>query len=83
MSHKRLTFCHVADKYSYSSEAKALKFVERREDLKRAYYCPHCDGYHTTSMGSEDAEKYLGVREERVTSIDDVVKRLQELKTKL
>lgn len=80
-NHKALKYCSAAQKYTYSSEAKALKFVEAREDLKRAYYCPHCDGYHTTSQDLRNAIKYSGVVvDETEPTIDAIRLRLKELK---
>lgn len=83
-NHKGLNWCHVAQKYSYSSEAKADKFVKVRPDLKRSYYCSHCDGYHTTSMDMEKAVKYVGLEiDETPVTLDNIQKRLKELTQKL
>lgn len=89
--HVKLTLCQVTKKYSYSSEAKALKFVAVRQDLERAYYCSHCDGYHTTSQKLEDTIRYGGIDEEELENlkqpeditIDLVAQRLNQLKSKL
>lgn len=89
--HARLEYCNVADKYTYSSEAKALKFVSARNDLTRAYYCPHCDGYHTTSKSIGQVISYGVLGPEEIESfhhfdnitIDLVAERLKQLKEKL
>lgn len=82
--HKKLVWCQKAQKYSYQSESKAMKAVVKYNDIQRAYYCSDCDGYHTTSMSQENAEKYIGLKkEEAPTSLDMVAERLKQLTQKL
>lgn len=91
IGHVKLTFCPKAKKYTYSSEAKALKFVESRSDLQRAYYCPHCDGYHVTSQKLEDTIRFGGMDDEELENLEQpeeitldlVAERLKQLKNKL
>ena len=80
--------CPVTKKSIYSSEAKALKFVDRYEDIKRAYYCEHCDGYHTTSKTIGQVVSYGVVEKEELEqpkeiTIDMLAERLKELGDKL
>lgn len=80
--------CSVTKKSIYSSEAKALKFVNRYEDIKRAYYCEHCDGYHTTSKtigqvvsyGVVEADEFIQPKE---ITVDMLTARLKQLKSEL
>lgn len=48
----KIEYCKKTKKFIYSSEAKAIRAMNRYPDIKRVYYCGHCDGYHTTSMGT-------------------------------
>lgn len=88
MNRGAMKVCPVTKKSIYSSEAKALKFVDRYEDIKRAYYCEHCDGYHTTSKtigqvvsyGVVDKEDFI--QPEEIT-MDMLAERLKELGDKL
>ncbi len=41
--------CEKTKKYCYSSESKAFKAVIKYTEIKRCYYCYHCESWHTTS----------------------------------
>ena len=38
------------------SQAKAERLKISYDDIKRCYYCDHCEGYHITSV---DSTKYI------------------------
>lgn len=45
------TYCKHTGKFCYSSEAKAIRAVNKHYNLRRVYFCEHCDSYHTTKIG--------------------------------
>ena len=88
MNRGAMKICPATKKCIYSSEAKAMKFVNRYEDIKRVYYCEHCDGYHTTSKTLGQVISYGVLSKEEVNepgniSMEMLAKRLKELRDKL
>lgn len=84
MKHDKSTYrsCTQTGKYSYSSEAKALRAVNGYESIKRYYYCEYCNGWHTTKM-NENIAVSNGVKDKpkrnRKVSNNKIQKRLNKL----
>ena len=45
-----IEICKETGKNSFSSEAQATRRMNSYKDIQRVYYCPHCDGFHLTSV---------------------------------
>jgi hypothetical protein len=82
MKEKDQKHCPTADKYSYSSEAKATRALTRYDEIKRIYFCEHCEGYHSTSMDEETSESFGYLEQKPEITSEDVEKRLQALLNK-
>ena len=41
-------YCGFSGKYRYTSESKALRAINRYDEIARAYICPSCSDWHTT-----------------------------------
>ena len=82
-----VSFCKMEKgKMIYSSEAKANRAIHRYEDIIRYYFCPKCEGYHTTSMDFITAiEKGVDVDVDVKGEVDlnYVAERISELEYKL
>jgi transcriptional regulator NrdR family protein len=80
-----IKYCKGNGKFCYSSEAKAMRAMNKYDDIKRYYFCKSCDSWHTTSYDANDAVEG-GVIDQREQSneIDNniVAKRLKNLKRK-
>ncbi|MCT1526218.1 hypothetical protein [Sphingobacterium hotanense] len=50
-------FRHIKDIYG-----KRVKHRQGRPVQKRAYYCPHCDGFHLTKWGKSDFKTYQEIQ---------------------
>ena len=44
--------CRQTGKHIYNSEAKANRAKNKYPDIRRYYHCEHCEGWHTTSIGT-------------------------------
>ena len=44
--------CHTTNKHCYTSEAKALRDINKFDRLRRAYFCNDCEHWHTTKIGT-------------------------------
>lgn len=54
MKRGKFEYCDKTKKYIYSSEAKAIRAVTRYDEIKRVYFCSHCEGFHTTSKSIDE-----------------------------
>jgi transcriptional regulator NrdR family protein len=71
-------YCKFEGKFCYSSESKSLRAKVRYNDIKRTYYCEHCESWHTTS------QVYKGVPKEVVLPTQsEIHKRLKFLMDKV
>jgi len=76
--------CKDTGKFCYSSEAKAIRALNRYDDIRRVYYCDSCNSWHTTKMGVGLAKlnniplKKKGIKPKP----GDIERRLAELKKK-
>ena len=75
----KYNYCKVTKKYSFSSEARAIRKLNSYEDIKRVYFCKHCEGFHLTSKEWDPAMD----EEDEPTTIEEINKRLEFLKNKL
>lgn len=79
------TYCKHTGKFCYSSEAKAIRAVNKHYNLRRVYFCEHCDSYHTTKIGVSLALRE-GIIEKvdhsKIVSMDEIEIRLNELMRK-
>lgn len=75
-------YCKHTGKFCYSSEAKAVRAVNKHYNLRRVYYCEHCESYHTTKIGVSLALRE-GIIEEadvrKTVSPEDIQKRMEKL----
>ncbi|SEK24743.1 hypothetical protein SAMN05421740_101334 [Parapedobacter koreensis] len=39
-------------------DGRRIKHRQGRPQQRRAYYCPHCGGYHLTKWGERDFKRY-------------------------
>ena len=82
----KYSYCVETGKYSYSSEAKAIRALNRYEEIQRVYKCDSCNEWHTTSIGKIKAIEMGLIRKKRKTgkvpSEDKIQQRLNELKNK-
>ena len=80
MRNSDIQYCKETKKYIFSSEAKAVRSMNKYEDIERVYFCEHCQGFHTTSQ-----EKHPDmVKVEKVKKISrKIKKRLVHLKKKI
>lgn len=79
----KVQYCEKTSKFCYSSEAKATRAVNRYDDIKRCYYCEHCDSFHTTSLSEEKALEEGIIKEKKTTnyfSAEHISKELNRLK---
>lgn len=92
MKRNTLLRCEQTGKISFLSEAAAQRRVNKYEDIKRVYYCEHCEGYHLSSRTVNQMLSYdvLGEEEKQglikpncEITIDMVAEKLKELKEKL
>ena len=71
-------YCKFEGKFCYSSESKAERAKVRYNDIKRTYYCEHCESWHTTSQA------WKGVPKKTVLPTQDEIKnRLKVLMAKV
>tara|TARA_R110000772_G_scaffold17946_3_gene50114 strand:+ start:214632 stop:215012 length:381 start_codon:yes stop_codon:yes gene_type:complete len=80
--------CDETDKHRYNSEAQAIRAMNKHSDLKRTYYCSHCDGFHNTSMTLDNIleRSELSLEEENTLlkqKVDRLVKREDTMREKL
>ena len=82
---QEVNHCKETGKFCYTSEAKAVRAMNRYEDIKRVYRCDSCDSWHTTKMGEGLAKIHnLPLRKvDSTIDISDVEKRLKMLRDKL
>lgn len=73
----KIQYCNKTNKFCYSSEAKAVKAINKYDDIKRVYYCEDCDNWHSTSIeGVKTPEK--GVSKEAVARELERLLKLEE-----
>lgn len=79
-SHHKAKYCEKSGKYCYPSEAKAIRAVNRYEDIKRSYLCGSCGFWHTTSWETYYSKGTMENPpiQKKVTE-KDVKKRLEQL----
>lgn len=92
MKNQTVEYCKENGKYKYSSEAKAIRAVNRYDQIKRAYFCKYCEGFHTTSETlkatlengevtcEEENELLRKYNNKIVDQIDELYKRYNKLK---
>ncbi len=76
----KIEYCKITKKYIFSSEAKAMRSLNKYEDIKRVYFCKHCESFHTTSK-----EQYLEFNKpkEKENISLQIKKRLLSLKKRI
>lgn len=85
MRNSKIEYCKVTGKYCYSSEAKATRAMNKYKDIRRIYFCEHCNNFHTTSIGRSLAIKE-GIIEDNPkveVSKEDIKKEIKRLKEKI
>lgn len=82
---QEVNHCKETGKFCYTSEAKAVRAMNRYEDIKRVYCCDSCGSWHTTKMGEGLAKIHnLPLRDVDTTiEMSDIEKRLEALRSKL
>lgn len=50
MQYKTQKLCKATSKLSFASESKAIRAVNKYDEIKRAYFCNSCSGFHLTSL---------------------------------
>ena len=81
----KYNYCLTTEKYSFKSEAKAQRRLNKYKDIKRIYLCEHCNGWHLTSMGVGLAVKEGLIekpKKKNKLTPKDIQKRIDELKCK-
>lgn len=91
-NHKKIPVCKKTGKATYSSEAKAIRAVNNYEEIKRAYFCSHCDGFHITSqtveetldnggnIDTEEENRLLKIKINKMANnIDELKKRVSQI----
>lgn len=81
---QKVEHCKETGKFIYSSEAKAMRALNRYDDIKRVYFCSSCEGFHTTSKDLEETLEYceLSLEEENKLlrkKIDELTEKLDKL----
>ena len=54
MRNFNIEYCSTTKKFKYPSEAKAVRALNRYDDIKRVYFCSECQGFHTSSQTLSD-----------------------------
>ena len=86
MRNTEIKYCNKTKKYIYSSEAKAVRAVNKYDEIQRAYFCEHCEGFHTTSQtiaqtladGEISCEEENRLLRQRVDNLVDEIDKLQK-----
>lgn len=82
MRNAEINYCTETGKYCYSSEAKATRAMTRYSEIKRVYFCNHCEMWHTTKLSKKLAiERGIVKKDKQVKEPHRKVKR--RLKTLL
>jgi hypothetical protein len=82
MQYKTQLLCKTTGKLSFASEAKAIRAVNKYDEIKRSYWCKSCLGFHLTSetegqtlgrniLDCEEENKLLRVQNSKL--VDEVI----------
>lgn len=78
LEYVRCKRCEKTGKHSYSSQSAATRAINKYADIKRAYKCVSCNGWHTTKIGIG-----LAIRENLIDPIKNKGVSTEEIKNRL